>query len=30
MLIVLPDLIVQTGLLSFVSRHHLAGAAGRR
>jgi DNA-binding transcriptional LysR family regulator len=30
MLIVLPDLIVQSGLLSFVSRHHLAGAAGKQ
>ena len=30
MLIILPALIVQTGLLSFVSRHHLAGAAGKQ
>ena len=27
MLLVLPSLIVQTGLLSFISRHHLQGAA---
>ena len=27
MLLVLPDLIAQTGLLSFVSRHHLQGRA---
>jgi len=30
MLIILPALIVQTGLLSFVSRHHLAGADGKQ
>ena len=30
MLIILPALIVQTGLLSFVSRHHLAGAGGKQ
>lgn len=30
MLIILPALIVQTGLLSFISRHHLAGANGQQ
>lgn len=30
MLIILPDLIVETGLLSFISRHHLAGSAGKQ
>lgn len=30
MLNILPALIVQTGLLSFVSRHHLQGAAGKQ
>ena len=29
MLLMLPALIVQTGLLSFISRHHLEGAFGR-
>lgn len=28
MLLILPALIVQTGLLSFISRHHLAGRFG--
>ena len=27
MLLMLPTLIVQTGLLSFISRHHLQGRA---
>ena len=30
MLIILPSLIVQTGLLSFMSRHHLSGATGKQ
>jgi len=28
MLLMLPALIAQTGLLSFISRHHLTGSAG--
>ena len=27
MLLMLPALIAETGLLSFISRHHLAGRA---
>lgn len=30
MLLLLPPLIARTGLLSFISRHHLAGQAGRQ
>jgi len=29
MLLMLPTLIEQTGLLSFISRHHLVGSAGK-
>lgn len=29
MLLMLPSLIAQTGLLSFISRHHLSGSPGR-
>ena len=30
MLLMLPTLIAQTGLLSFISRHHLTGRSGSR